>query len=396
MISNTRVLSPTKVNEFRFGVNDFHNVAGTELAGKTDVVGSLGIPGLSTPNPLSWGIPQIGGFTNGISTFGNTTSAPFVPADAAFQWIDNFSWVLSKHSLRFGLEIRRDRYNQYGNEFSRGQFLFNGSMTRNPITNTGGDSFADFLTGYCSTCADAVTLAFTQFRATSQACYVDDTWRVTPKFTLTAGLRYEYTPPWYDQSQKIVNTITPQLLNGINITTQALQPTLVRPGSGNFYEGHENVRYASPIQTIRANTDGGWLIKPDRTDFAPRVGLAYSPSSKLTIRSGFGIFYSQDSNNSRFDLARGWGRINQQGNPNQPNVTYQNFIGASGPYITLTVPNVYGIKPNIRTPYIYPVPFQCAAGTGFENSCGGGILRKRRTSFEWPAEYESGRSWLGR
>ena len=96
----------------------------------------------------------------------------------------------------------------------------------------------------------------------------------------------------------------------------------------------------------------GRLIAPDYTDFAPRVGLAYSPSSKTTIRSGFGIFYAQDSNNSCFDLARGWGRINQQGNPNQPNVTYHNFIGASGPYITLTDPNVYGIKPNIKTPYV--------------------------------------------
>jgi hypothetical protein len=352
MISNTWVFTPTTVNEFRFGATEFHNVAGTELAGKVDVVGQLGIPGLATPDPLSWGIPQIGGFTDGISTFGNTTSAPFVLGDATFQWVDNFSRVMGKHSLRAGIEIRRDRYNQYGNEFSRGQFLFNGSMTRNPFTNTGGDSFADFLTGYCSTCADAVTLAFTQFRATSQAYYVDDTWRATSKLTVNAGLRYEYTPPWYDKSQNIVNTVTPLLLTGINFTDPSLQPTLERPGSGDFYAGHENVRYAAPIQVARVNNYDGRLIAPDRLDFAPRLGIAYSPSSKLVIRSGIGMFYSQDSGNSRFDLARGWGRINNQGNPNQPNVTYQNFIGASGPFITLRTPNVYGVKPDIRTPYV--------------------------------------------
>jgi Carboxypeptidase regulatory-like domain len=352
MISNTRVFSATKVNEFRFGVNVFHNTAGTELGGKTNVVDSLGIPGLTAPNSQSWGIPQVGGFTNGISTFGNTTSAPFVLADTTFQWVDNFSWTFGKHSLRFGGEVRRDRYNQYGNEFSRGQFLFNGSMTRNPFTNTGGDSFADFLTGYCSTCADAVTLAFTQFRATSQAYYVDDSWRVAPKLTLSLGLRYEYIPPWYDKSQNIVNTITPQLLNATNVTDPALQPTLFRPGTGDFYAGHEGVRYAAPIQVARQNLYGGRLINADKLDFAPRIGLAYSPSPKWTVRSGFGIFYSQDSGNSRFDLARGWGRINQQGNPNSPNVTYQNFISSTGAYITLTNPNVYGIKPNIRTPYV--------------------------------------------
>jgi hypothetical protein len=351
MISNTRVFSPSMVNEARFGAEEFHNVSGTELGNVTNVVDSLGIPGLTAPNSLSWGIPQVGGFTNGISTFGNATSAPFVLADATFQIVDNFSWVFWKHALRFGGEVRRDRYNMYGNEFSRGQFLFSGTMTRNPFTNSGGDSFADFLTGYCSTCADATSLAFTQFRATSQAYYIDDTWRVTPKVTLSLGLRYEFVPPWYDKSQNIVNTLTPRLLNATHVTDPSLQPTLVRAGSGDFYQGHEGVRYAAPIQVLRQSLNGGRLIASDTKDFAPRVGLAYSPSANWTVRAGFGIFYSQDSAIEYFDMARGWGRINLQGNPNAPNVTYQNFIGSAGSFITLTTPNVYGVKPNIKTPY---------------------------------------------
>ena len=125
----------------------------------------------------------------------------------------------------------------------------------------------------------------------------------------------------------------------------------MRPGLGDFYAGHSTVRYASPIQVARDNRLGGRLISADKLDFAPRFGLAYSPSSKWTVRSGFGMFYSQDSQNSRFDMGRGWGRINQQGNPNQPNYTYQNFISSTGSYITLSTPNVYGVKPNIRNPY---------------------------------------------
>ncbi|MEO7142441.1 MAG: carboxypeptidase-like regulatory domain-containing protein [Bryobacteraceae bacterium] len=352
MISNTRIFSATKVNEARFGVNDFHNVLGTELAGKTDVVDQLGIPGLTGVNSLSWGIPQVGGFTDGISTFGNNTSAPFVVADTTFQFVDNFSWTFGKHAVRFGGEVRRDRYNQYGNEFSRGQFLFNGSMTRNPKTNSGGDSLADMLTGFCSTCADATSLAFTQFRATSQAYYIDDTWRVAPKLTVSLGLRYEYTQPWNDKSQNILSTQVPFLLNTTNATDPGVQPTIVRPGSGDFYTGHENIRFAAPIQVARENLYGsGALVKPDYRDFAPRVGVAYSPASNWTIRTGFGIFYSQDSGNSRFDMARGWGRINQQSNPNAPNVSYQNFIGFNGSFITLSVPNVYELKPDLKSPY---------------------------------------------
>ena len=352
VLSNTRVFSPTMVNDARIGWNDFKNTAGTQLGSKVDVVDSLGIPGLSTPNPQSWGIPQVGGFTDGISTFGNTTSAPFVLSDETFQFVDNFSWTVGQHALRFGADIRRDHYNYYGNEFSRGQFLFQGTMTRSPFAKTGGEAFADFLTGYCYTCADATSLATTVFRATSQAYYAEDTWRATPKLTVNLGLRYEFIPPWYDQSQNVVNTITPQLLNTCCVTTPSLQPTLYRAGSGDFYTGHENVRYASPIQVARANLNGGRLVASDKTNFAPRIGVVYSPTAAWVVRGGFGIFYSQDSGIEFFDMARGWGRVNQQGNPNAPNITYQNFITSTGPYITLTQPNVYGIQPNLKNPYL--------------------------------------------
>ena len=357
VLANTRVFSPVMVNDIHFGWNDFKNTAGTQLGNKVDVVDSLGVPGLSTPNPESWGIPQVGGFTDGLSTFGNTTSAPFVLSDETFQILDNFSWTVGQHALRFGVDLRRDHYDYYGNEFSRGQFLFQGTMTRSPFAKTGGEAFADFLTGYCFTCADATSLASTVFRATSQAYYAEDTWRATPKLTLNLGLRYEFVPPWYDQSQNVVNTITPQLLNTCCVTTPSLQPTLYRAGAGDFYQGHENVRYAAPIQTVRENLYGGRLVQSDKTNFAPRIGVAYSLTPTWVLRGGFGIFYSQDSGIEYFDMARGWGRVNQQGNPNAPNVTYQNFITSTGPYITLTQPNVYGMQPNLRNPYLVQYVF---------------------------------------
>jgi hypothetical protein len=351
VIGNTHVFSSTKVNDAHVGWNNFKNVAGTQLAGITDVVDSLNIPGLTTPNPLSWGIPAIGGFTDGLSGFGNTTSAPFVLNDETFQYVDNFSWTIRQHALQLGFDIRRDQYNYYGNEFSRGQFLFQGTMTRAPGATSGGEAFADFLTGYCYTCADATSLAFTQFRATSQAYYVDDTWRATPKVTVSAGLRYEFIPPWYDKSQNIVNTITPSIPNATGVTDPTLQPILYRPGTGDFYTGHETVRYASPIQTVRQSLYGGTQVQSDKTNIAPRLGVVFGPSPTWSIRAGVGTFFSQDSGIEYFDMARGWGRVNQMGNPQQPNVTYQNFIQSTGAYITLTTPNVYGIQPNLKNPY---------------------------------------------
>ena len=352
LLSNSRVLSPSKVNEFRFGVNVFKNDAGLELAGKRNVVGELGIPGLSTPNPALWGIPRLWQFTD-VSQFGNDSSGPFLVRDSTFQIIDNFSWTKGRHSFRFGGEVRRDRYNQSGNEFPRGSFEFNGTATKSPVTGTGGESVADFLLGYCSKCEAAVSLAFAQFRSTGQYYYADDTWRISPKLTITAGLRYEYTSPWKDRSQNVSNIYEPFFPSTANVKDATLFPVIVRPGNGDFYQ-NKSIRYQSPIVVARDGRLGDALIKSDYKDWAPRFGIAYSPNSKWSFRTGFGIFYSQDAANTRFDLARNFGgRITKVADPNLPNLLVDNFIGAgSGTVVTLPLGGqVQAIKPDLPTSY---------------------------------------------
>ncbi len=75
MVGNTRTLSPTVVNEFRFGYNSFYNTFGRELAFVRDVTSELGIPGMSTLPETAWGIPSIG--INGLSGFGDSTEGPY-------------------------------------------------------------------------------------------------------------------------------------------------------------------------------------------------------------------------------------------------------------------------------------------------------------------------------
>src|SRR6185503_15133715 len=156
MISNTRVFSPTKVNEFRTGYTTLFNIIGQELAEKRNVNAELNFP-ITLSNPQSWGVPNITGFGSGLSAFGNQTNGPFAIDDKIFQIVDNFSWVQGKHSMRFGGEYRYDVYNQYGNEFARGQVFFSGpgnnniAYTANPGATLGGNNVgngvADFLLG---------------------------------------------------------------------------------------------------------------------------------------------------------------------------------------------------------------------------------------------------------
>jgi outer membrane receptor protein involved in Fe transport len=201
------------VNEARFGYIKLYNASLNELSGVRDVVKELGLP-FSTPNPQDWGIPAVALLNNnGLSNFGSDSNGPFVLNDKIVQGLDNFSWVHGKHSLRFGGEYRWDVYNNYGNQFTRAQFTFGGQYTANPNGLVGGNSVADILLGTMSRTDLAIAPAAGDFKANSLAFYLDDTYKVTPKLTVTLGMRWEVVQPWTDSLQNEVR----RLLSGFGL-----------------------------------------------------------------------------------------------------------------------------------------------------------------------------------
>jgi len=349
MVSNTRVLSATKVNEFRFGYSTLINNSTQELAGKRDVVKELGLP--FTTDPASWGIPAITGFNLGLSPFGNDSNGPFLLNDKIVQVLDNFSWTHGKHALRFGGEYRWDVYNQSGNQFARAQFQFGGQYTANPTGLVGGNGAADFLLGNIARTDLAIGLASGDFKSNSLSFYLDDTYKVTPKLTVTLGLRWEVVQPWKDSLQNEVNYQFQTGLPSVVNVDPSLHPVYVRAGQGDFYQGLD-FRYTG-AQTVRDGRLGDRLIATDWNLFAPRFGIAYSPSSKWSLRTGFGIFYSQESANSKFDLNRGTsGRASDVPNLGiAPTVTFGNFFSNAVLPVRLTPGLTWGVIPDIGTPY---------------------------------------------
>ncbi len=359
LISNTRIFSPTIVNEARFGVNKFYNALTPLLACKQNVVGSLGLPGLNTGNCDVWGIPQMRNI-GAISGFGDDTNGPYILQDGIGQLIDNVSLIRGKHSLRFGGEVRRDRFNQLGNEFPRGAFNWGASSTASPSVAGSGFGFAGFMLGSPTEVDAAYGLAFLQMRATSQAYYIDDTWRVSPKLTLTLGLRYELTPPLVDVSKTggEANIQLPYFSTNASPAIQndlALHPTDVRIGTnGNYYQ---NLPFFFPnVKVARDGRLGSKMYNTDYLDFAPRLGIAWSPTPTWVIRAGAGFFYSQDSNNSKFDLARTLGgrqnNVNNNVDSRIPSMTWTNYV-TPGSTIIINNPTLYGILQDIRTPVTY-------------------------------------------
>ncbi|MCC7155819.1 MAG: carboxypeptidase regulatory-like domain-containing protein, partial [Bryobacterales bacterium] len=137
VLSNTRVVSPSKVNEFRFGYSSLFNNISQELAGVLNVNEKLNTP-IKVTDPNSFGIPDINLAGSTLNRFGNDANGPFSIDNKVYQFVDNFSWITGKHSFRFGGEYRYNQFLQVGNEFARGRFTFSGSFTGNANTLAGG------------------------------------------------------------------------------------------------------------------------------------------------------------------------------------------------------------------------------------------------------------------
>ncbi len=359
VVSNVRTISPTKVNEFRFGYSSMFNNITQQLAGKENVDAELNMP-VQVTDPNSYGVPNINFLNGNLATYGNPTSSPFEINDKYFEWVDNFSWVHGKHSFRFGGEYRYNEFPQLGNEFPRGQFYFDGRYT-NQVTpsggGTGGWSGADMLLGDSYEAIVAVSLAKADFRSSEWASYIDDTWRIAPKVTLSLGFRWEVSQPLLDKDGLEPNIQLQQPLpNQADVTDPALQPVFVRTGNGgNFYNGI-NFRYepywqangmtsGPALQTVQDGRMGNRLINTNYGDIAPRFGIAYSPNDKWSIRAGYGIFYNMESKNSIFDLARGMGgraTTLAQTTYGPPTFTYTNFLNTANLPVTIPISLTWG------------------------------------------------------
>ncbi len=307
VVGNTYILGPSAVNEFRFAVNHFQNLLVDHFAYKQDVGGVLGIAGLPNVGPEAWGVPSysITGFS------GYSESDPAVTQDTVIQVSDNFSLTRRAHTLKFGVEVRRDRYNQSGNQRSHGSFTFDGDATDNPAAaaNTSGFGMADFLLGNVEEADRTENVADAMDRSTSVYAFAQDDWKISRKVSLSLGLRYETMQPWHDKYCGFANAALTTYgvgLNGIGLIPNSAPPVIDRPcGTGSFYAGVP-FQYAAGVQTSVSTTllGGKSLVQHDWLDFAPRLGLAWNPRGDTTVRAAVGRLYAQDTGNPVYDMAR--------------------------------------------------------------------------------------------
>jgi hypothetical protein len=329
VLSWTHTFSPNLINEARTGYARNSNRTNPNLVG-SDILSQLGISGITTQGAK--GLPFIN--ITGITGTNQPTGGEALDTD--FQWTDNVSWTRGAHAMKFGIDVIRD---QIG-----GGTLSNIYGTYNFTTAFTGVAYADFLLGLPQTTGSSIPTPNQYLRGTMWSAYAQDQWKVSPRLTLTYGLRYELAGPYHDKFGRIFS-FDPK--NG----------SLVLPASG---IPNVNPLYPRNI-AIESATQAGYpedsLVRFPKHNFYPRVGAAYklTADGKAAIRAGYGIY----GNTIYGSLAQAL-----VGGPFAGSQTLTNVITNGNPLLTFanpfpstvagraaTLQNVTGIYPNIRTPY---------------------------------------------
>ena len=246
-LSYLKILSPTRVNELRFGYNHFKEGFFPEDSDFDP--SSIGL-NTGITNPQDFGLPLIRIHDDlGLANIGATLSVPRARTDINYQLIDNFSWKRARHDLKFGYEFRRTTVSQFFDAGYRGRLDF--------------DTLADFLAGNLGGGRAARGDSNRNTFQNSHAGYLQDTFRWNPRITLNLGLRWDYFGVIGEKNNLLSN---------------------FDPASGLVLVGSAGLPR---------------LYQRDWNNFSPRLGLAWDlkGKGKTVLRAGWGLFYdafSQD------------------------------------------------------------------------------------------------------
>jgi hypothetical protein len=272
-LSDIKTRSAASVNELRLHYMRFATFTGEPVGGVGPSLASLGfVTGANTLGivpiaPQFEGVPNItlNNFSFGVNAY------PLAQYNNTYQLLDNYSKVIGTHSIKFGGNVHYDQITQVPYGANDGSFAFDGSET--------GLDFADFLIG-APVYYEQGQQAPLHSRSRYFGLYAQDSWRAKPSLTLNYGLRWDVSTSWWEENNEL-ETIIPGEQSRVFPTA----PT------GWVFPGDPHV--PSTLAPTYYN------------NFAPRIGLAYSPSrdegplhwllggsGQSSIRAGFGMFYT--------------------------------------------------------------------------------------------------------
>jgi Carboxypeptidase regulatory-like domain len=253
-IAWTHIFSPRMFNDAHASFNRAASHSKPYPLGM-NVASKFGLNGIPDFGPsISGGLPEFD-----ISGFAQMGSPRWLPQNQfaqIWQFKDVLTFIKGSHTLKGGVEWRRDADNFLDLSANRGFFSFSGQYT--------GQGITDFLLGLPN--SDQLTsLDIAHVYRNGFNWFVEDDWRASSRLTVNYGVRYEYSSPLYERQNHVTN----------------FDPNL-RSGQGGLF-------------TIPADASGTFertTVHPTRDGFAPRAGFAYKISDRLVMRGGAGVYFA--------------------------------------------------------------------------------------------------------
>ncbi len=243
--------------EIRFGWSETKAGKNPPALGSTSALDAYGISGLPTDERIAGGLPTqaIGGYAQ----FGRQSTNPQWQYPTIFNPKINYTRLVGRHSVKTGYEFQRintevqDVNPLYGLDSYTGQFTRPAGGGNNNLYN-----LADFMLGLRSQYALS-NVFIAELRQQMQFLYVQDDFRASDRLTLNLGLRYEYATPFWEAGN-VLSNFDPA---GLRMLTAS---------DGSIAD--------------RA------LVDPDRNNFGPRLGFAWTAAERTVIRGGWGLSYT--------------------------------------------------------------------------------------------------------
>ncbi len=363
-VLTSRLINETRLGYNRFKQNFFPLDADFDPASIGLITGAKGLPVITV---------------SGYVFLGASSTVPRGRVSSGYQFVDNLTWTRGAHTLKTGGEYRRAPIASFNDVNSRGRINFADQLT--PVGN-----LADFLAGIPSKANTTILRGATRRDTFTNGfgLFAQDDWKVSPHLTLNLGLRYEYLGVFSDKGNRLSNFIP----------SQGLVPV---GGSG------------LPS-----------LYRPDRNNFAPRLGFAYdlTGKGKTVIRGAYGVYY--DTPSQDFFLVQAFdnnGNGNIGVNPVPGLGTFLVTFTSTPPFgpgvpifgsATAPTPplSLFAVDQNLRSPYVqsYNLNLQQSLGPGtvlqvsYVGSAGHKLFRTRDINQAKPgppnrsvAERENGR-----
>ena len=304
-IAETHIFSPKLINVARAGLTDLHTTrqspSNSDLSNIPAQFGIQGVPQVTLAGLGNGGLPN---FTfNNLSVLGTSTFLPSNEVSATFQFTDDVTKIVGKHTFHAGVEFQDVQFSTLQPPRGRSEYDYNGTYVNIPGNSASGIGSVEFLLiptaatvpgGFNfnggSSQVRFSNIAVIHDRKQYVGPYFQDDWKVTQKLTLNLGLRWDFFGLVGEKRGHQANFVPSGPPGGpVYILPAGPDSQNLSTGCGTCFT---TLAAKDGVAVLMTNQYGAGLGNSQYTNFAPRFGFAYQVSPKLVARGGFGMFFN--------------------------------------------------------------------------------------------------------